>query len=93
MKLSQLAQCMSKLPQVLVNVKVKDKQPFDSISRISEAINFSSERLKGNGRLLVRYSGTEPVARVMVEGKDKELISQIANHIAQEIKSSLYSGE
>lgn len=88
-RLSRLSQCMTKLPQVLVNVEVKQKMPFDSVSRISEAISHSNNRLEGNGRLLVRYSGTEPVARIMVEGKNRQLIEEIANLVAGAIKENL----
>ncbi len=88
-KLSRLSQCMSKLPQVLINVGVRQKRPFDSISRIAQAISYSNARLKGNGRLLVRYSGTEPVARIMVEGRDQQLIQEVANFIADAIKENL----
>ena len=91
-KISQLSQCMCKLPQLLINVKVKGKRPFDSVSRISQAISDSNNRLKGNGRLLVRYSGTESVARVMVEGKDHALIEEIANYVATAIRETLSEG-
>lgn len=88
-KLSQLSQCMSKLPQVLVNVRVKQREPFDSVPGVSKVISESNNRLKGNGRLLVRYSGTEPVARVMVEGKDQRLIKEVADSIASAIQEYL----
>ncbi len=88
-RLSRLSECMCKLPQVLINVGVKQKKPFDSISGISQVISSSHARLEGNGRLLVRYSGTEPVARVMVEGKSQHLISEIAELVAGAIKENL----
>ena len=88
-KLSRLSQCMRKLPQVLTNVKVREKMPFDSITRVSEVINQSKDRLESIGRLLVRYSGTEPVARIMVEGKDERLIKEIADTIAKAIQDTL----
>ena len=88
-KLSQLSQCMCKFPQILINVGVRQKKPFESIERISQAISHSNNRLKGSGRLLVRYSGTEPVARVMVEGKDHGLIEEIANSVAAAIREAL----
>ena len=63
--------------------------PFDSITRVSEVINQSKDRLESIGRLLVRYSGTEPVARIMVEGKDERLIKEIADTIAKAIQDTL----
>ncbi|MFC1658422.1 phosphoglucosamine mutase [Candidatus Omnitrophota bacterium] len=91
-KLSQLAQCMNKFPQVLVNVEVKQRKPLESVSEVCQAVSDSNKRLKGNGRILVRYSGTEPVARIMVEGKDMELIEEIANCVAGAIRKKLGSG-
>lgn len=88
-KLSELRQCMSKCPQVLINVKVKEKKPFEQIPQIQEKISHSHSRLNGNGRLLVRYSGTEPVARIMVEGRDQNLIEEIAASLAEGIKQEL----
>ncbi|MFC1592678.1 phosphoglucosamine mutase [Candidatus Omnitrophota bacterium] len=87
--LSELSKCMRKIPQTLVNVEVKEKKPLEEIEEISQAIFKSNARLEGNGRLLVRYSGTEPVARVMVEGKNKELIKEIADFVANKIKECL----
>ena len=88
-KLSELRQCMSKCPQVLINVKVKEKKPFEQIPQVWERISHCNSRLNGNGRILVRYSGTEPVARIMVEGKNKELIEEIAASLAEGIKQAL----
>ena len=88
-RLSELSQCMRKFPQVLINVKVKQKESFDSMPSVSQAISESNERLKGVGRILVRYSGTEPLARVMVEGKDDVLIKEIANRVADTIENDL----
>jgi phosphoglucosamine mutase len=88
-KLSELGQCMYKCPQVLINVKVKEKKPFEQIPAVQERISLSNSRLNGNGRLLLRYSGTEPVARVMVEGRNKALIEEIANSLAEEIRQEI----
>ena len=84
---------MNKFPQVLVNVKVKERRPFESDSRISKAISHSNKRLKGYGRLLVRYSGTEPVARVMVEGREEELIKEVADFVASAIRVNFGTDE
>lgn len=88
-ELSQLAQCMRKYPQVLINVKVKEKKPFEHIPEVQERISLSNSRLTGNGRLLVRYSGTEPVARIMVEGRDEDLITDIAHSLAEQIRQEI----
>lgn len=76
--LSSLACSMRKLPQVLVNVKVKDKKPLQGVPAIWQAIEYSERRLKNLGRLSVRYSGTESLARIMVEGEDHNLIQEVA---------------
>lgn len=81
-RVSELSRCMSKFPQVLVNVKVKEKPPLSSIPRFDETVSRCESRLGGVGRVLVRYSGTEPVARVMVEGEVREEIEEMAHSIA-----------
>ncbi len=86
-KLSELKTCLKEFPQVLINVKVKEKKEFSK--NIKNKIKEAENKLKNNGRLLVRYSGTENIARVMVEGQNKEEINKIANKIADEIKKDL----
>ena len=88
-KLSHLAQCMTKYPQVLINVKVKEKPELESIPEIKAAIDKTNETLGDNGRLLVRYSGTEFVARVMIEGRDEQEIRPLAHSLADIIKSKI----
>lgn len=88
-QLSELSQCMRKLPQVLINIKVKEKKPLAAMPRVSEVISRSQSRLEGNGRLLVRYSGTESVARVMVEGENKNFIESIGNSVAAAITAEI----
>ena len=87
--LSELAQCMSKFPQILVNVKVKEKRPFEELHSLNQRLQHCQKQLGGQGRILLRYSGTERLARVMVEGRDKDLINNIANSLAEEIKTEL----
>lgn len=84
--LSELARIMTKFPQVLINFKVKEKKDLSSISEVSRAIKKAEKSLKGRGRILVRYSGTEMKARVMVEGEDEEKINKIARDISEIIK-------
>lgn len=87
--LSELSQCMRKLPQVLINIKVREKKPLADIPVVSEVISRSQSRLAGSGRLLVRYSGTEPVARIMVEGENKNFIQTIGNSVAAAIEEEI----
>lgn len=81
-KLSELANCMTKYPQVLINVNVKDKKDIKEIPELAEAIEIVKKELGNKGRALVRYSGTENILRVMVEGEDKEQITKMAKSIA-----------
>lgn len=87
--LSELSQRMRKLPQVLINIKVREKKPLAAMPGVSEVISRSQSRLEGSGRLLVRYSGTEPVARVMVEGENKTFIECIGNSVAAAIEEEI----
>lgn len=88
--LSQLSQIMKKYPQVLINVKVKDtKIDLNTIPEIQSAIKSGEKALKEEGRILVRYSGTEPLARVMVEGPTEDVINKIAKNIASIIEEKL----
>lgn len=76
-------------PQTLLNVEVGEKRPFDEVPAISEAAAAVEKELEGQGRLLLRYSGTENLARVMIEGKDQAVIESQAARIAEVIKGSL----
>jgi phosphoglucosamine mutase len=81
--LSEFAKDLQKFPQVLVNVKVRVKRPFDEIAGLSETIERSQAELGRRGRILVRYSGTENLARVMIEGKDLSLVNSLAGSLAK----------
>ncbi|HJW95553.1 MAG TPA: phosphoglucosamine mutase [Thermoanaerobaculia bacterium] len=70
------------MPQLLVNKKVASKPPLDSLPRYNEALAKATTDLGGRGRILVRYSGTENLVRVMVEGEDGALIRRIADDLA-----------
>ena len=84
-KASELASVMECYPQVLVNVKITadKKGMWDTVPEITDAIKMYEEKLGGDGRILVRESGTEPLVRVMIEGKDKAVITEYANSIAK----------
>jgi phosphoglucosamine mutase len=81
--LGALASGFTRYPQVTINVKVSHKPPFDSIAPIKEMVEKLKSELEGNGRLLLRYSGTENLARVMIEGPDKASIQKQAEALAQ----------
>ena len=87
--LKELASCMERFPQSLVNIPVKRKEPFENVPRVHEGIKKAEERLGDTGRVLVRYSGTEALARVMVEGMDEAEIIEIAESIAATIAEEL----
>jgi len=80
---------MHRVPQVLENVQVRQRIPLEQMPEVSRQIAAAEHRLKGCGRLLVRYSGTEMLARVMVEGEDHASISEMAHQIATAIHRQL----
>jgi len=87
--LSALAACMSRFPQVLENVPVRRKEDLAALPKVQAQIREAEEALAGVGRVLVRYSGTEPLARVMVEGPDEATIRHWAGEIAAAIRAAL----
>ncbi|MBI3951912.1 MAG: phosphoglucosamine mutase [Acidobacteria bacterium] len=84
-----LTRDFTQYPQVLINVLVKSKPPFESIPPISSQVRYIEEQLEGRGRLLLRYSGTEDKARVMIEADDPELVQRLANQLADTIRDCL----
>jgi phosphoglucosamine mutase len=86
---SKLAACMAPLPQVLTNVRVQKKQELSEIPEMQKAILDCEEKLKNKGRILVRYSGTEPLIRIMIEGENKEMISKMAEELAGIVQSKI----
>jgi len=88
-KLSELVSSLEFFPQVLLNVKVKEKKDFSQISVVQEKIEQAEKQLGSNGRVIVRYSGTENIARVMIEGKDDIEINSLATSIADAIEGAL----
>jgi phosphoglucosamine mutase len=87
--LSQLVSGIKLYPQTLVNVTVEKKKDIRSVPEIGKVIRDAEEKLAGNGRILVRPSGTEPVIRVMVEGKDQNLIEKLARDISRVVKEKM----
>lgn len=84
--LSELAGLMTKYPQLLVNVRVLTKAGWETNSAIQDAIREAEEELGGNGRILVRPSGTEPLIRVMAEGPDQDQLDELCNRIGDVIR-------
>lgn len=84
--LAELAGEMEQYPQILINVRVKDKHGWESKTEIQQAIATAQQELGDAGRILVRASGTENLLRVMVEGKEQEQIERLARQIADVVK-------
>jgi phosphoglucosamine mutase len=84
-RMSELKAVMTRLPQVLLNVNVKERKELSSMPKVTQKIAAVEHELAGRGRVLVRYSGTEFLARVMLEGEDEKTIRAMAQDIANEI--------
>jgi phosphoglucosamine mutase len=87
--LSELKQDLKVFPQVIVNVRVREKTPMESVPQVVAAIQEADAELKGNGRVVVRYSGTEALARVMIEAESEQMMQRHANRIADAIRAEL----
>jgi len=92
-KLSDLASLVKKYPQVCVNVKVATKPPFETMPNVLTMVAEVEKNLENSGRVLLRYSGTENICRVMVEGPKFKQVHQMANLIAEEIKKQIGNNE
>ena len=87
--LSELLADLKNFPQVIVNVKVREKKPLESIPSVASAIAAAEEELKDSGRVVIRYSGTEALARVMIEAESEEAMRRHADAIAGAIRTEL----
>ena len=87
--LSEMLAPFRRYPQVLLNVKVKRKVAFQDLPAVTAAARAVEERLGEDGRLVLRYSGTEPLARIMIEGPEQEMIDGLAGEIATAIRGEL----
>jgi len=87
--LSQATEGLTRYPQILLNVRVGEKPPFEDVPEIAAAAKQVENELHGEGRLLLRYSGTENLARVMIEGKDQDAIETQARRLAGVIESAI----
>lgn len=88
-KLSDLAAIIKRFPQTIVNVKVDSKPPLSEMKLTQKAIKESEKQLGENGLVLVRYSGTEPICRVTVQGSKQKLVHQLAQNIAEAVQIDL----
>ena len=88
-KLSDLAGQLQLFPQILLNVAVETKKPFETLPLVTEAVTEAEKTLGNRGRVLLRYSGTESLARVMVEGENADTVRLLAESIAGAIKTAL----
>jgi phosphoglucosamine mutase len=87
--LSELAKIMSVFPQKLINFDVARKPPLEEISEIQQAIKKAEAELGDKGRVLIRYSGTQPMCRVMVEGPTDEMTNRLARELTDIVRNSI----
>ena len=90
--LAALSGCLRKFPQVLVNVPVREKRPIEAIAGLADRVNAFEREMDGAGRVLIRYSGTEALARVMIEGADGARIRSMADELAGVIRRQVGAG-
>jgi len=88
-RLGELKKVMTRLPQVLINVRVKEKKALATMPRVQQTMAKVQKDLKERGRMLVRYSGTELLARVMLEGENEDKVKQMAGEIAEAIRAEV----
>jgi len=86
---AELTADLKVFPQVIVNVKVREKKPLDAIAAVADAIRAAENELTDSGRVVIRYSGTEPLARVMIEAESEEAMRRHAEAIAAAIRAEL----
>jgi phosphoglucosamine mutase len=87
--IEELTSDLKVYPQVIVNVKVREKKPLESIPAVAERIRAAEEELLDSGRVVIRYSGTEALARVMIEAEQEEAMRRLADSIAEAIRAEL----
>jgi phosphoglucosamine mutase len=87
--LADLISDLKVFPQRIQNVRVREKLPLDQVPAVKTAIDAAQKELDGNGRVVVRYSGTEPLARVMIEAESEDRMNALTDSIAGAIKTTL----
>jgi phosphoglucosamine mutase len=90
--LAQLVSGLKVFPQTIKNVRVKEKRPLEQLPQVMAAIQNAEQQLGGNGRVNVRYSGTESLARVMVEAETEEMVHRLAGQIAAALEAAIGTG-
>jgi phosphoglucosamine mutase len=87
MALSKLAKCWTRFPQLVTNIRVREKKPFEQLDGVTKLVTEAEQELNAQGgRLLLRYSGTEPKARLLLEGRDKAALEKWSAKILEAIK-------
>jgi phosphoglucosamine mutase len=88
--LSKLAKCWTRFPQLVTNVRVREKKPFEQLDGVNQLVAAAEKELQGQGgRLLLRYSGTEPKARLLVEGRDSATLQKWSQQICEAIRKQI----
>ena len=88
--LSHLARCWTRYPQLINNIRVREKVPFDQLNGVTQLVSQAEADLKpAGGRVLLRYSGTEPKARLLIEGRDSAVLEKWTKRIADAIKKQV----
>jgi phosphoglucosamine mutase len=88
--LSQLAKCWTRFPQLVTNVKVREKKPFEQLDGLNQLVADAEKELTAQGgRLLLRYSGTEPKVRLLVEGRDAKVLEKWSQAICYSIQKQI----
>ena len=87
--LSELRRCLKKYPQAQRNLRVKEKPPLDSLQEVARLASETEQALAGKGRVLLRYSGTEPKVRLLIEGPDESMIQGAADAMAQALINAI----
>lgn len=90
--LSRLAGWIQKYPQVLHNIPVKERVNFDEVPDVKKVIQDCEKRLGSTGRILIRYSGTQLLCRVMVEGEDQELVQDVVDELSNALEGNICNG-
>ena len=87
--LASLSAGFRRFPQTLQSVAVREKLPLETVPGLSDALTSAERALGSSGRVLLRYSGTEPLARVMIEGPDQQQIESLCERIVSVIEAEL----
>jgi phosphoglucosamine mutase len=90
--LSELTRCIERFPQVLLNIDVAEKRPIEELPAMVRRIRDVEAELAGRGRVLIRYSGTERKARIMVEGEEEDRVRAYAEDLAATLRRALGGG-